>query len=532
MTSVFQPDKKKRHRDGYKEGATTLFNSISALDFLKVEDPVGALATNNEISFTNKEDQELLNHDSSTPEFRECCKDLKVLGKREFKMLLRWRLALRIHIGLDQAKEDVVMAEPAPELNSEEMMIQDLERLTKEESSRDKRSKRKIREKHAKEMMRMQLNMTAPMDVGAEQHPDDVLYNLKGKSLTDKDDHSMEQFNLLEVDSEDEDMTFYKESGVMLPDDNDVKLSGNAALFFSNPLFQMALSDEDEEAGQEDLLEQFNRDLEEELKTNKRKSKPKDVKVEVNDISLSNDEDSSSSDKDSDHDEETEKLNAESRISQMGASDSSDAESEEETLSDVEMDTVGPPRNGLTTVPAMALAQMVTHNKEAAIDSSFNRYTFGDADELPAWFVEDERKFNRPVMPISKEAVEAILERRKALDARPIKKIAEAKFRKKKRAMAKVEKIIKKAATIAETGDMTESAKALSITKLMNKKVPKSPHEKPKVVVAKGNNRGVQGRPKGVKGRYKMVDPRMRKELRATKRVAAQEKGSKRRKHK
>jgi AdoMet-dependent rRNA methyltransferase SPB1 len=68
---------------------------------------------------------------------------------------------------------------------------------------------------------------------------------------------------------------------------------------------------------------------------------------------------------------------------------------------------------------------------------------------------------------------------------------------------------------------MTEREKADSISKLMSKAVNKKPRRPVQVVVARGSSRGVKGRPSGVKkGRYKMVDARMRKELRAQKRLA------------
>lgn len=66
---------------------------------------------------------------------------------------------------------------------------------------------------------------------------------------------------------------------------------------------------------------------------------------------------------------------------------------------------------------------------------------------------------------------------------------------------------------------MSEKEKAKTIGKLIARasKTTK-PKQDVKVVVARGANRGVKGRPKGVKGRYKMVDGVMKKERRAEKR--------------
>lgn len=99
------------------------------------------------------------------------------------------------------------------------------------------------------------------------------------------------------------------------------------------------------------------------------------------------------------------------------------------------------------------------------------------------------------------------------MDARPIKKIAEAKARKKMRAAQRLEKAMKKAEGVNETSDMTEREKAKQIEKLMQKGTSQNKKKEVKVVVAKGAHRGIKGRPKGVKGRYLMVDARMRKEV-------------------
>ena len=109
----------------------------------------------------------------------------------------------------------------------------------------------------------------------------------------------------------------------------------------------------------------------------------------------------------------------------------------------------------------------------------------------------------------------ALRARERALDARPIKKVAEAKARKKFKAAQRLEKAMKKAEGVNATSDMSEREKAQQIEKLMRKgsSTAKKAKKDIKVVVAKGAHKGLKGRPKGVKGRYTMVDARMKKEV-------------------
>lgn len=147
------------------------------------------------------------------------------------------------------------------------------------------------------------------------------------------------------------------------------------------------------------------------------------------------------------------------------------------------------------------------------INDGFNRYSLNAKDGLPSWFLDDEEKHYKANIPVTKEAVDALRARMRALDARPIKKVAEAKARKKFRAAQRLEKAMKKAEGVNETSDMTERAKARQIEKLMQKGAAKTQKKDIKVVVAKGSHKGLKGRPNGVKGRYVMVDSRMKKEV-------------------
>jgi len=175
---------------------------------------------------------------------------------------------------------------------------------------------------------------------------------------------------------------------------------------------------------------------------------------------------------------------------------------------------------GLVTPEAVMLAQQLVNRektKTQLINDGFNRYSLNSKEGLPSWFLDDEAKNYKLNIPITKEAMAALRAKQRALDARPIKKVAEAKARKKYKAAQRLEKAMKKAEGVNATADMSEREKAQQIDKLMRKGMSGSQKAKTevKLVVAKGAHKGVKGRPKGVKGRYTMVDSRMKKEASA-----------------
>ena len=174
--------------------------------------------------------------------------------------------------------------------------------------------------------------------------------------------------------------------------------------------------------------------------------------------------------------------------------------------------------HGLVTAEAVTIAQQLVNRqitKTQLINDGFNRFSLNSKEGLPSWFLDDESKHYKSNLPVTKEAIAALRAKQRALDARPIKKVAEAKARKKMKAAQRLEKAMKKAEGINQTSDMSEREKAAQIEKLMRKGLSggKKKREEVKVVVAKGAHKGLKGRPKGVKGRYVMVDSRMKKEV-------------------
>eukprot|EP00199_Chlamydomonas_sp_CCMP681_P002374 CAMPEP_0119115290 /NCGR_PEP_ID=MMETSP1180-20130426/50471_1 /TAXON_ID=3052 ORGANISM="Chlamydomonas cf sp, Strain CCMP681" /NCGR_SAMPLE_ID=MMETSP1180 /ASSEMBLY_ACC=CAM_ASM_000741 /LENGTH=428 /DNA_ID=CAMNT_0007104197 /DNA_START=116 /DNA_END=1398 /DNA_ORIENTATION=- len=107
--------KQRRHREGYEDGLSTSFKTASALAFMMADTPVQMLGQVTQIALEGpqswtpveglaEEDmkelaEQVRRHPASTPEICALLKDLQVLGRTEFKALLRWRLTVRKEMG-------------------------------------------------------------------------------------------------------------------------------------------------------------------------------------------------------------------------------------------------------------------------------------------------------------------------------------------------------------------------------------------------------------------------------------------------
>lgn len=117
----------------------------------------------------------------------------------------------------------------------------------------------------------------------------------------------------------------------------------------------------------------------------------------------------------------------------------------------------------------LALGAMMVRGqkvKRDLIDAAWNRYTFND-EHLPEWFVEDENLHMRKDAAVPEELQEEYRKKVEELNVRPIKKVMEAKARKKRRALKRFEKAKKKAEAIMESADATSQEKMRQIKKFV-----------------------------------------------------------------
>ncbi|KAL6218563.1 hypothetical protein ACLB2K_011773 [Fragaria x ananassa] len=572
VVDVLKGSKQKRHRDGYEDGDTILRKVSAAADFIWSESPLDILGSVTSITFDDVTSLPIKDHALTTEEVKILCDDLRVLGKQDFKHLLKWRVQIRKALSPSE-KATVTTAPDVEKENKEDdddRILNEMEELTNAMERKKKREKKLQAKKRAQNKVRKATGMQ--IDAMQDGYTDDTLFSLsaiKGKKdLVAIDSTEYDDENGELADSENEDMQEKPEEASSSDVDSDdgrrrydakmeelldqayehyvTKKEGSAKQRKRLKEEGQSLEDVDgedtfpsdydsdkDEADQEknpllDALDDGEGPTQEEVTKNWFSQSIFAEAVEQGDLEKSDSEDEmevgSPEEKlplqekpkektvvknvrekpenrvigsDSAHEVKAKKADDDFEIVPAPDTDSSDDSSSDESE---DMDTYRK-----AEILACAKKMLSKKQREQMLDDAYNKYMLDD-EGLPKWFLDEEKKHRRPNKPVTKEEINAMKAQFKEIDARPAKKVAEAKARKKRVAMRKLEKIRKKANTISDQADISDRSKSKQIDQLYKKALPKRP--KKEYVVAK---KGVQVKVGPGKVR---VDARMKKDAR------------------
>ncbi|XP_040897038.1 pre-rRNA 2'-O-ribose RNA methyltransferase FTSJ3 [Toxotes jaculatrix] len=583
---------KKPKAEGYTDGDLTLYHSFTVTSFLKADNPVDFLGKASEIAFDNPD---LESHPATSDEIKECCRDIKVLGRKELRLLLNWRSKLRRYlakklkeeakqldqeISLSSDEDEEEEEEPdkkkkeekEDEEDEEEEMERKLAELKAEEVAELKRKKKKLLKERRKQRERVELKMDLP-GVSIADTNDSSLFSLttikKQKVLADISKGDMQAANtLIDGDddlhlSEEEDDEADKMSLASDLDEEDLEEveQRQKELEKKAPKKKVKFAEEEEEdEGQESglLVELVGKNEKEEQKTNLWFSKgifseidlEGDTESELRQTEWLQNKQTGKGKKRKAEEEEEEKAaqpEEEKAGPSQGAEEGSDSDSDDSSDDEKEITRMKQARGAggmsgdadeddFQVVPVestskkarildaegLALGCQIATSKKRArdlVDSSFHRFASSeDPWEVPEWFLDDERKHRKKPVPVTKEMVEEYKQKWKEIDARPIKRVAEAKARKKRRMLKKMEQAKKKAEAVVNTVDISEREKMAQLKSIYKKAgLGKEKREVTYVVTKKGAGKKVR-RPPGVKGVFKVVDSRMKKDMRGMQR--------------
>ncbi|XP_028856560.1 pre-rRNA 2'-O-ribose RNA methyltransferase FTSJ3 [Denticeps clupeoides] len=584
---------KKPKAEGYNDGDLTLYHSFTVTSFLRAENPVDFLSKASEITFDN---DELAMHPATSKEIKECCTDIKVLGRKELRLLLSWRSKLRRflakklrdeakqmghEISLDSddesdaeeqesKKEATEKVDGKEEDADEEEIEKKLAELKAEEVAELKRKKKKLLKERRKQRERVELKMDLP-GVSIADGTDSSMFSLstikKAKALCEITGGDMKAADAVLKENEDgeEDLYFSDEND----DDDKISLASDLAsddmeeiekkekeMEEKKPKKKVTFTaEEDEGQGNELLVDLEGKDEKREHMTSMWFSKgifaelnldgDSDAVREIRQTQILQSKGTAARGKKrkAEDDGGPAAQGGAAGVETVAAEKGEEADSDSDTSSDDEGDIAELKRasgsgdvlgegddDDFQVVPVestskkarildpegLALgAHLATSKKRHRdlIDDSFHRYASSqEQSDIPAWFVDDEKKHRKKPVPVTRQMVDEYKERWKEINARPIKKVAEAKARKKRRMLKKMEQAKKKAEAVVNTVDISEREKMAQLKSIYKKAgVRKEKKEVTYVVAKKGAGRNIR-RPAGVKGVFRVVDSRMKKD--------------------
>lgn len=594
---------KKPKAEGYEDGDLTLYHSFTVTAFLKADNPIDFLSKASEIAFDNTD---LESHPATSNEIKECCRDIKVLGRKELRLLLNWRSKLRRFLAkkLKEAKQldkDINLSSDEEQDNSEEEpekkkkaeeeedeeaeMENKLAELKAEEVAELKRKKKKLLKERRKQRERVELKMDLPgvsiadtndssmfslsainkkkvlavISKGDMQAADALVEGDDDLHLSDEEDDEVDKMSLAS-DLDDEDLEeveqrerelerkapkkkvkFAEEeeedeeqgSGLLVElEGKDEKKDRETNLWFSKGIF----SEIDLEGDAESELQQTEwlqtkqtekgkkRKAEEEKQEEEEEEKAAPPKEKKAGPSQKAEEESDSDSDDSDDEKEI------TRMKQTKGTGVMSGEAVDDDLQVVPVESTSKKARILDAEGLALGCQIATSKKRARdlVDGSFHRFASSEEQwDVPEWFLDDERKHRKKPVPVTKEMVEEYKQKWKEIDARPIKRVAEAKARKKRRMLKKMEQAKKKAEAVVNTVDISEREKMAQLKSIYKKAgLGKEKREVTYLVTKKGAGKKVR-RPPGIKGAFKVVDSRMKKDMRGMQRKEQHAKGGK-----
>lgn len=575
VVDVLRGSKQKRNREGYEEGLATIRKIGLASDFVWSDKPLEVLGSVTSISFEDPACSSLKDHSLTTDEIKLLCDDLRVLGKQEFKLLLKWRLHIRKALspqvkndsGVDEVNETV-------EGDDDERMLGQMEELHSIYERKKKKTKKLLAKRRAKAKARTRTGMK--VDVMEDGYNDYDLFSLssikakKDLLVVDSPAQSDDQIDVAsedeangpksedseasDVDSDEErrrydeelencldrayerfvaakegstkkrkraklindatDSEVWKDKGTYQDNIHEDYSDDSAEDGEANPL--VVPLTEEEQPSKEQLTEQwFSQDLFTGFQdTCNKEDSDSDMSEGGQDIkSFPKSSGERRSEPNNKSNKENISVTSESKILQDNGSEperddgfeivpaASSGSSDESSEDESDYDT-----DSKAEILAYAKKMLRKRQREEILDAAYNRYTFDD-EGLPEWFVKEEKIHCQPQKPITREEIEAMKAQFKEIDARPAKKVAEAKARKKRVAMKKLEGVRNKANAISNQTDISNQSKNKMIERLYKKATPKRPQKE--YVVAK---KGVQV--KGGKGKV-IVDRRLKKDSRS-----------------
>ena len=151
--------------------------------FFETENALDVLQQATEIQI---DEERVKKHSATTFEILECIKDIKVLGRKELKEIIKWWKTIKQDFYTTIEEEKEPEAGPSKVLSPEEIEEKEIEELDEyiaglkvEEQKDEKRKKRKVNKEKSKLEQKLSMKMVIKGDAGPQEVCDEQIFNLR-----------------------------------------------------------------------------------------------------------------------------------------------------------------------------------------------------------------------------------------------------------------------------------------------------------------------------------------------------------------